>query len=144
VRGLLADVNFAGQLDRLMDVLLSPEWIGFWNDCGLVIETFADLGLDPESNDRVVWERCQAERLLLITGNRNDDGQNSLEAAVRGGPPDALPVLTVSDPGRVIRDGPYARAVALALLEVVTDIIRRPETVLGSGRVYLPKNPLRR
>lgn len=139
MRGLLADVNFGGQLGRLLAVLQSPEWVKYWTDSGLVVETFADLSLDPETNDRVVWQRCQAEMLLLITGNRNDDGPDSLEAAIRDGPPDALPVLTVSNPGRVIGDGAYARTVAVTLLEVVTDVVRRPELVLGTGRIYLPK-----
>jgi hypothetical protein len=139
VRGLLSDVNFVGQLDRILDALRTPEWVEFWVETGLVVETFTGLGLDPQANDRVLWERCQDEGLLLVTGNRNDDGPNSLEAAIRDGSPDALPVLTVSDGRRVVRDGAYALAVAVALLEVVHDISRRPETILGSGRIYLPR-----
>lgn len=140
MRGLLADANFEGQLDRLLDVLRSPEWLAFWLDAGFEVETFAGLGLAPETKDRVVWDRCQAEGLILVTGNRNADGADSLENAIRDGGPESLPVFTVSNGRRVVEDGAYARAAALTMLEAVYDLIRRPETILGSGRVYLPKN----
>lgn len=143
MNGLLADANFEGQTERLMQVLRSPEWLDLWLSYGLTVQTLGDLGLDNSTDDRTVWKRCQAEGLILLTGNRNDEGDDSLEAVIRDGPPDALPVFTVANGRRIMEDTAFARDVALAMLDAVDDLTYRPETILGSGRIYLPRNPLR-
>ena len=41
----------------------------------------------------------------MITGNRNDDGPDSLEATTRNeNQPESLPVITIGDADRVLRD----------------------------------------
>lgn len=140
MRGLLADANFVGQVERLGQILRSPAWAELWNSYDLAVETFAGLGLDPDEKDRAVWERCQAEGLILVTGNRNADGPDSLELAIRDGPDDALPVFTIADGGRVMSDSAFARLIASDLMDAIDDLTYRPDTMLGSGRVYLPRN----
>ena len=49
----------------------------------------------------------------MITGNRNDESPDSLEATIRNeNQPDSLPVITIADSDRVLRDRLYAEKVA--------------------------------
>ena len=48
--------------------------------------------------------------------------------------PESLPVLTISDPRRVIREPVYARECAISLL----DFVERIETLRGTGRLFIP------
>ena len=80
--------------------------------------TFPTLGLPYNASDEVIWTTCQIEGLLLVSGNRNDDGPDSLEATIRNkNQPDSLPVVTISDTNRVLRDRVYAETVAEQLLD---------------------------
>lgn len=142
MKGLVADANFFGHLERLVAIIESPDWEPFWRDLSLTITDFGTLGLAQDTDDRTVWQQCQAEQLVLLTCNRNDDGPDSLEAAIRDGPPTALPVFTIADGQRLMLDADYARAVAVQLLDYLIDLRARPEMLLGAGRLYLPKNPI--
>ena len=83
----------------------------------------------------MVWRTCQKEELVLITGNRNRRGSESLEATIQSGnQPDSLPVVTIADQDRVLRDRAYAEAVAVRLL----DYLMRIDEVRGAGRLYVP------
>jgi hypothetical protein len=78
---------------------------------------------------------CQAEELILITANRNNDGPDSLEATIQAhGTPQSLPIFTLADPNRVLSERTYAEAVADRLLEYLYDI----DNLRGAGRLYLP------
>jgi len=60
---------------------------------------------------------------------------DSLEAALRTlNTPDSLPIFTLADAKRVLRDREYAERVADQFLEYLYDIPR----LLGAGRMYLP------
>ena len=73
--------------------------------------------------------------MILITSNRNDDGPDSLEATIRThGTPHSLPVFTLADAKRVLKERSYAELVADRLLEYLFDI----EGLRGAGRLYLP------
>lgn len=62
--------------------------------------------------------RAKLEELVLITGNRNDDGADSLEATIRNeNQPDSLPVITIADQDRVLQDRLSAERVAESLLD---------------------------
>ncbi|MBO0720831.1 MAG: DUF5615 family PIN-like protein [Blastocatellia bacterium] len=41
--------------------------------------TMHDVGLAAETDDRDVWRFCQANSLILLTGNRNKEDDTSLE-----------------------------------------------------------------
>jgi hypothetical protein len=135
MRGILADINVVGQRDALLAIWASETWREFWNDLGWVVESFRTLGLSQNAPDALIWRTCQREGLVLITGNRNDDGADSLEATIRNeNQPDSLPVITIGDADRVLRDRVYAEQVAERLL----DYLMRIDEVRGTGRVYVP------
>jgi hypothetical protein len=139
VRGLIADINFRGHLDRLVYILESEFWRDLWHDFNLEVETFTALGLHEKTTDRIVWERCQEEGLILFTGNRNDDGPDSLEATLRSADANTLPVITVGTARRILEDTSYAQLIVSELMDLLDDLENRPEAVLGSGRIFLPR-----
>ena len=139
MNGVIADVNFQGHFARLLYILQSDDWLPEWNRLGLGVHTFRDLGLDPRTRDRAVCELCQARGLILITGNRNDDGPDSLEATIRDAGSEALPVITLGNAQRVLTDIEFATDVALGLLEYLIDMRKDSSAFLGTGRQYLPK-----
>ena len=135
MRGILADINVVGQRDALLSIWTSDTWRDFWDGLGLSVETFRTLGLSDTASDALIWRTCQREGLVLITGNRNDDGPDSLEATIRDeNQPESLPVITIGDADRVLRDRLYAENVAERLL----DYLMRTDEVRGVGRLYVP------
>ena len=96
---------------------------------------FGTLGLSNRSPDSLIWRTCQREQLVLITANRNEEGPDSLEATIRNeNQPDSLPVVTIANAKRVLRDRDYAERVAASLL----DYLMRIDEVRGIGRLYVP------
>jgi hypothetical protein len=135
MKGILTDINVQGQVRILMAILLGESWRDFWALVNLPLRTFRDLGLSPDASDAAVWQLCRQEQLVLITGNRNAEGPDSLEATLRArNTPDTLPVFTIADPQRVLHSREYAERVAVRWLEYLLDIDR----VRGTGRLYLP------
>ena len=99
MRGILADINVGKQRSVILAIWTSDAWRDLWNGLGLSVESFPTLGLSYDSSDAVIWRTCQREELVLITGNRNDDGPDSLEAMIqRENQPDSLPVITIANP----------------------------------------------
>jgi hypothetical protein len=133
--GLVADNDVEGHLEALHQYLLTPAWKGIWDDLGLSVETFATLGLPRNSPDRLIWETCQARQLMLVTGNRNDDGPDSLEATLRdSNQVDSFPVFTLSRPRRIRDDRAYLARAAEKLLEYLISL----EHHRDAGRLYIP------
>jgi hypothetical protein len=70
-----------------------------------------------------------------MTDNRNDDGPDSLEATIRNeNQAGSLPVVTIADTDRILRDRLYAERVAECLL----DYLMRIDELQGTGRLYVP------
>ena len=93
-----------------------------------------DIELPTDAPDGAVWQRSQDVGALLITGNRSS-GEGSLDQTIaEQAGPESLPVLTIGDPRRVIRDPAYARECAISLL----DFVERIETLRGTGRLFIP------
>ncbi len=135
MRGILADINVGKQQRAILAIWATDAWRDFWNELGLAVVNFPALGLPFDSSDAVVWRTCQREELVLITGNRNRRGPESLEATIQSeNQPDSLPVVTIADQDRVLRDRAYAEAVAVRLL----DYLMRIDEVRGAGRLYVP------
>jgi hypothetical protein len=44
---------------------------------------FNELDLPTDSNDRLVWQLSQKNRMILMTANRNMKGEDSLEQVLR-------------------------------------------------------------
>jgi hypothetical protein len=116
-------------------LLRQDEWAGFWAHLNLRVVSFADLGLAADASDVAVWRRCQEEELGLLTANRNNEGPESLEAAIRTlNTPTNLPVFTIGTANRVLQEKAYAERVVGRLIDYLLDI----DKYLGAGRLYLP------
>ena len=135
VHGILADANCTGHLALLLR-LFQQDWRReVWQFLSLTQVSFADLGLQPDASDREVWEVCQREQVVLLTANRNDEGPESLAFTIRHqNTPQSLPIFTLANDQRVLRDRQYAETVADRLIEVLFDI----DSYRGTGRIYLP------
>jgi hypothetical protein len=132
---LLADVNIQGHIEVMVRRMQAEPWIGFWNYLDLSCASFGDVGLHREDSDLVIWQRCQERRAFLITNNRNNDGPDSLEAAIRTrNTPQSLPVFTFGDAERLKDEREYSDRVIWALLEYLLEI----DNLLGTGRLFLP------
>ena len=135
MRGILADINVGKQRDAVLAIWASDAWRDLWSGLGLVVEDFPGLGLSYDASDAVIWRMCQREGLVLVTGNRNRRGPDSLEAVIQDeNQRDSLPVITLADADRVLRDRLYAERVAEWLL----DYLMRIDEVRGTGRIYVP------
>ncbi len=130
--GLLADVNIEGQFVVLLNILQSELWMDVWQELRVSVHGLADLKLSRQVSDLELWVSCQDNDLVLLTGNRNLEGEDSLEAVIRRlNKPSSLPVFTLSDPFRVLRDNRYAHLAAERLLERLIEI----ENYRGAGRI---------
>lgn len=97
--------------------------------------TFADIGMPVDAPDREVWHYAQKHQLVLLTANRNGAGEDSLEQTIREeNAPTALPVLTVGDADRIIKESLYCKQ----CVERIVDIVLNIENYLGAGRIYIP------
>jgi hypothetical protein len=59
VKGILADIHLTGLVENLVRELQAEPWVEFWNNLGLVLYHFEDLGLAPNSSDLEIWQRCR-------------------------------------------------------------------------------------
>jgi hypothetical protein len=127
----------------LLDHHLKKQGILLWATMGsegwlklldIPMLTFEDVGLPIDSRDRDVWRFAQEKHLILLTGNRNKDGSDSLEQTIRNeNTPDSLPVVTVGITDR-LEERAYREQCAERLVEIVLNI----ENYLGVGRIYIP------
>ena len=132
---IMADHDIEGQMQALLRLLMSREWRALWTELAMSVESFTSLGLSPSTSDATLWQLCQAREIILLTGNRNHDGPESLEAVLEvATTPRSFPVLTISEPRRVLNSSAYARRVVERLLEYLLDI----ENYRGTQRLYLP------
>jgi hypothetical protein len=135
VKGILSDVNIQGHVFILVQILTSKDWKGLWEPLNLPLFSFQELNLAPDIGDDSLWEICQKEELVLITGNRNQDGPTSLEAAIRASNTlDSLPVLTIGTSKKVYSDRTYAEKAAAKMVEYLMEI----DSYRGTGRLYIP------
>ncbi len=135
MRKIMSDNDVTGHFRRLAEICQSPDWIDLWEGLGCEVCTFADVGLSPDAKDAEVWRVCQARDVVLITGNRNAEGRDSLEATIRSqNSSQCLPVLTLADSDRVLQDRHHAEAVVERLMEILMDV----ESLRGAGRLYPP------
>ena len=106
-----------------------------WTDLNILeILTFSEIGLAFNASDREVWQFAQENKMLLMTGNRNMDGEDSLEKTIRReNTENSLPVITISQPDRLIEKN-YREICAVKLVEIVLYL----ENFRGVGRLYIP------
>jgi hypothetical protein len=134
VRGILADNNVIGQVAYLVRLMQAEGWADFWNGLGLTLVRFDDVGLSATSTD-LERQRCQADELILVTDNRNDDAPDSLNAAIRKfNKSNSLPVFTIADLDKFGTSREYEERVVVAFYDYLTRI----DEVRGTGRLFLP------
>jgi len=109
--------------------------LGRWLDIvAIELVTFADMGIPADSNDRIIWRFVQANRMLLLTANRNAKGEDSLERVMRAeNTPTSLPIITIGDRSR-LSEYDYRESCVERLVEIVFDI----RDYLGVGRLFIP------
>jgi len=96
--------------------------------------TFREIGLPANSNDRVVWQFAQINRMLLLTANRNAQGEDSLERVIRQeNTPTSFPMITIANSDRV-NEYDYRESCVEKLVEIVIDI----EYYMGADRLFIP------
>jgi len=132
---IMADHNVEGHLELLLGIWTSPDWGDLWGEMSTELESFERLEIPHDTPDAELWTLCQERDIVLLTGNRNAEGEGSLENAINSlGTPNSLPVLTIGDPDRVFRDRDYAERIAAQVLEYLLDV----DGLRGTGRLYVP------
>lgn len=128
---VLVDHNIEGQARLLWEMLDESGWTEI---AEIEFVFFVDVGLRDNSADREVWRFAQAGQMFLLTANRNNDDDDSLEQTLRDeNTLDSLPVITIGTPGRLVD-----RAYREDCIEGLLNIILYPEKNLGTGRRYIP------
>ena len=95
------------------------------------------LGYAPETNDRELWRKCQAEGWMLFTDNRNRDDLDSLEATLNDSwTAGDLPVLTLGKKARFDDDREYAERVAKSIAEILFGAMQGE--LRDRPRIYVP------
>lgn len=97
----------------------------------------ADFGLPRDASDREVYRAAQSRGALLATSDRTQkDGAESLDRVIsEEAAADCWPVLTLGNPGLVMRDRDYAIRCRDSLIWICIDIDNRR----GERRIYLPE-----
>jgi hypothetical protein len=132
---LLVDANLDGHVDRLDVRLRTDAWREIRDHLGLQFLHFEDVDLDRTAKDEEVWRLCQERGFYLLTANRNQESDDSLEATIRReGTAESLPVFTFADARRVLQSSDYLDRVAERLL----DYLLNRENYRGAGRLFLP------
>jgi hypothetical protein len=135
MRGLLADADCVGQVMLLSGLMEDDSRRELWESLRLQVFTLAELGLPLDAPDRLIWERCCREELVLITANRNAEGPDALQRVIaEAAVPSGFPVITISDTYRVAHERRYAQRAADKLLEYLFDM----DNLRGAQRLYIP------
>lgn len=128
---ILVDHNIEGHASLLAGILDEQGWFGL---LPMRFARLTEVGLSSESSDRELWRFAQSNQMFLLTNNRNNDGEDSLQQTiVDENTPSSLPVINVRRPERVF-EKPYREKCAARLLEIVL----YPENYLGTGRQFIP------
>jgi hypothetical protein len=128
---ILHDADLEGKAKYLKTELVASGWD---QDIAIEFKRLRDFGLSHDSPDQEVWRFVQQQRLWLLTNNRNNENESSLEATIRReNTPQSLPVITVSDKDR-LDEAAYRRKAVTRLVEILIS----PEKSLGAGRLFIP------
>jgi len=132
---VLIDANIEGQGTHIRMQMQSPKWLELTSGLEVTFQTFREVGLESASRDDVIWRLCQAHGYYLLTSNRNEASEDSLEATIRReGTPTSLPVFTLPSADRVYSDANFLERVVEKLL----DFMLYADNIRGAGRLYLP------
>lgn len=112
-------------------VLAADGWLELLS---LRMTAFREEQLPANVDDGVIWRYAQEQCMLLLTANRNMDGDASLEQTLRvENTPASLPVITIGSIDS-LRESDYRIRCVRRLVEIVLYL----EQYLGAGRLYIP------
>ena len=74
---IMADHDIEGQVRALLRLLTSAAWYEIWHGLAMRVESFTSLGLPENTPDAALWQFCQTQQIILITGNRNKAGTDA-------------------------------------------------------------------
>lgn len=138
MRGLVTDVNIQGHLPYLRRLLLDLDLWPILAELQIEFRSFADLRIPPDLDDRSLWNRCQEDGWVLLTENRNNDGEDSLHATLadswRTG---QLPVLTLANKAKFEHSRHYAERIARDIAELLFGI--KLEEYRDQRRIFVPR-----
>lgn len=128
---MLVDHNMEGRAVWLWDTILKIELPDII-DMRMVM--FVDIGLYENSNDREVWRFAQKNSMILLTDNRSDNEEDSLEQTIREENHfDSLPVLTIGCLDKM-KESYYRLKCAERIAEIVLEL----KNYMGAGRIFIP------
>ena len=128
---ILLDHHIKKQGVLLWTAIESEGWLKLLD---IPMLTFRDVGLSIDSSDREIWRFAQRQKYILLTGDRKNEGIDSLEQTIQDeNTPTSLPVVTVGVVDRLVERRYRERCV-----ERLIDIIVEIENYLGVGRIYIP------
>ena len=128
---LLVDHNIEGWAVRLWDTIVAEGWLELYP---LEMIMFRDIGLDDGSSDRDIWRFSQDNNMILLTSNRNMEGEDSLEKTIREeNRLSSLPVLTIALVEK-LEEKAFCQRCAERLMEIILYL----ENYLGTARLYIP------
>jgi hypothetical protein len=128
---VLMDNDITGFRDLLAGSFRATGWHTY-----LTVDfvTLSQAGLAPHSIDREVWRFCQRNGFILLTGNRNNDGVDSLaQTLLDENREDSLPVITISDKDR-LHETEYREICIHSLAGILIEL----DNYLGRARQYIP------
>lgn len=132
---IMGDHDIEGQFNQIISFFKSSTWKEVWEDMGLDDISFEALGLPKNSPDILVWQTCQEQQVILVTGNRNHESPDSLEATIRKyNRAESLPVFTIGSLLEFSFSRSYAERAAEKLLEYLSEL----DKYRGTGRLYIP------
>jgi hypothetical protein len=131
---ILADNDVTGAVAVLRRILESDDWREYAELLDVRFLSFEDLGLPRSAPDRDVWLACQQAGALLITANRAGGAGPLGETIESLATSEDLPVLTLADPQRIMKDGRYSVEVVIQLLDYLDQI----DDLRGARRLFLP------
>ena len=128
---ILVDHDIEGLAVMLWGTLAAEGWLEL---VPVELVMFTDVGLSIDSNDRSVWRFAQANRMILLTNNRNMTGDDSLEQTIREeNTMTSLPILTIGNVDR-LDERAYRERCVSRLVDIVLDL----ENYLGTARIFIP------
>ncbi len=129
---ILSDENCIGQVEEIFNAF---DRLGYVLLFDVALLSWEQTGLAKGTGDETIWHFCQENNCLLITGNRTgSDGEKALEFVIRRLiTPTSLPVLTIGNMKRVMRDRNYCIACAQRLADIIFEI----DVYRGVTRLYL-------
>jgi len=80
---IMCDQDVQGLAGAVLAHCRRPAWEAIWKELEIEIYTFSDLGLQQDATDAEIWSACQDNDVILLTGNRNAEGPDSLEITIR-------------------------------------------------------------